>query len=168
VKNLTKIILFLITFGVYLFTLHPGLSPYRDSGDLAVGAATLGITHPPGYPLYVITGKVFSVLVPFGTQAYRMNVMSAFFGALALLILLFLFEELFGSSLFISLSVLFFGFSLSLWRLSQVSEMYSFNAFFAAVILLLCAKIYKAPSPLHTTGGQAQSSPASGEENRRV
>ena len=37
-----------------------------DSGELAAAVHTLGVAHPPGYPLYVLLGKLFSVLVPIG------------------------------------------------------------------------------------------------------
>jgi hypothetical protein len=52
----------------------------EDSGDLLVASATLGIPHPTGYPLYVVLGRVAS-LVPIGSLAYRINLVSALAGA---------------------------------------------------------------------------------------
>jgi hypothetical protein len=34
-----------------------------DSGELATAAATLGIPHPPGYPLYVLLGRLWIRLI---------------------------------------------------------------------------------------------------------
>lgn len=130
-------ILFFLVFALYLFTLHPSVSPYRDSGDLIVASHTLGIAHPPGYPLYVLSGKLFSVAVPFGNAAYRANVMSAFSGALAIALLALCVSRLFPGLPYAPFLVLFLAFSPAFWRLSQVSEMYSLNAFFAALILYL-------------------------------
>jgi hypothetical protein len=47
-----------------------------DSGELAAAVATGGVIHPPGYPLYALLGNLF-VLLPHGTLAWRMNLMSA-------------------------------------------------------------------------------------------
>ncbi len=48
-----------------------------DSGELAAAVHTLGVAHPPGYPAYVLLGKLFSVLVPFGRPVWRLNLFSA-------------------------------------------------------------------------------------------
>lgn len=139
------------TFIIYLYTMYPTISPYRDSGDMIVSAFTLGIAHPPGYPLYVLLGKVFTILVPFGNIAYRVNSVSAFFGAAACGVLYLLIkkigEQIFdGKKLILIFGSLFavFSFSLSssMHSLSIVSEMYSINAFFTVLIiyLLLCSR----------------------------
>ena len=33
---------------LYVFTAYPAVSPYRDSGDMAAAAASLGVPHAPG------------------------------------------------------------------------------------------------------------------------
>jgi hypothetical protein len=70
-----------LLFAVYLFIAFPGLSPFRDAGDFAAAVPSLGIAHPPGYPLYVLAGRVVQSLVPWGNPAYRLNLFSAFCGA---------------------------------------------------------------------------------------
>lgn len=70
---------------VYWLTLAPGLTWANYGGDgaeLITASATLGIPHPPGYPVYVLIGKLIS-LVPIGTVAYRFNFISAFWLALS-------------------------------------------------------------------------------------
>src|SRR4051812_34333959 len=66
---------------IYGVTLCPSVGG-GDSGELATVAYTLGIAHPPGYPLYTLFGKLFTTL-PFGTVAWRVNLFSAVCGALA-------------------------------------------------------------------------------------
>ncbi len=58
-----------------------------DSGEIVTAAWTLGIAHPPGYPLYILTGKIFS-LIPSGDIAYRINLFAV---VLAVFVFLFLF-----------------------------------------------------------------------------
>src|SRR5438552_15128548 len=75
------ILLFFASFLYYLAGLSGTVPSYRDSGDLIASIHTLGIAHPPGYALYVLLGKFFVTILPFGNVAYRVNVMSAFFAA---------------------------------------------------------------------------------------
>ena len=69
-----------VSFLVYVRTLCPTVY-VGDSGELISAAYTLGIAHPPGYPLYCLLGKLFTFL-PFGNIAYRVNLLSAFFASL--------------------------------------------------------------------------------------
>ncbi len=157
-------LIFNFSFLIYLYTMYPTISPYRDSGDMLVSAFTLGIAHPPGYPLYVLLGKIFTVLVPAGSIAYRVNLLSAFFGALSCSVLYFLiknlYEKLFTDKkilkVFVCLFVVLqFCFSSSMHSLSIVSEMYSINAFFAVLIIylfLLPSTFYLLPAFLFGLG----------------
>jgi hypothetical protein len=67
-------------FGLYLLTLCRTVFWY-DSAEYVTAAATLGIPHPPGYPLYTIIGHLFTLL-PID-PAVAVNAMSATFAAVA-------------------------------------------------------------------------------------
>ncbi|HRK33650.1 MAG TPA: DUF2723 domain-containing protein, partial [Candidatus Hydrogenedentes bacterium] len=56
---------------VYVMTLGPTITG-EDSGELVTAAYTLGIAHPPGYPIWCLLGKVFT-FIPFGSVAWRVN-----------------------------------------------------------------------------------------------
>ncbi len=62
-------------FALYLASLSRDVLP-ADSGEFQLVAALLGVAHPPGYPLYTIAGHLFIRLVPIGTPALRLNLMS--------------------------------------------------------------------------------------------
>ncbi len=66
---------------VYLWTLTPTV-PFWDSGEFIATSYVLGIPHPPGTPLYVLLGRLFSI-VPIGSIAQRVNVLSSIPSALA-------------------------------------------------------------------------------------
>ncbi|HEX9075398.1 MAG TPA: DUF2723 domain-containing protein [Anaerolineae bacterium] len=72
---------FILSAALYLRTVEPTLGGGIDSLEYQHIAYTLGIAHPTGYPLYMVLGKVFTTLFPFGNIAYRMNVLSALLGA---------------------------------------------------------------------------------------
>jgi len=73
---------FLILGAIYVATLLPGLGGTEDTPKFQYVGAALGTPHDPGYPLYMIACWVFSKL-PVGTLAYRINLLSACWGALA-------------------------------------------------------------------------------------
>jgi len=133
-----------ISFAVYLRTLCPTVY-IGDSGELIAAAYTLGIAHPPGYPLYCLLGKGFTFL-PFGNIAYRINLLSAFFASLTVgmvyLILLHLLRKKEAPSLkrpilFACTGALFYGFSRDFWSQAVSAEVYTLNTFFFALLLYL-------------------------------
>jgi hypothetical protein len=73
-------LVFLITLGVYIATLAPNVT-LEDSGELITAAAKFGVGHPPGYPLWTMMGFAISHLLPIGGLAWRINLLSALFGA---------------------------------------------------------------------------------------
>ena len=74
--------MFLVTFGVYVATLAPNVT-LEDSGELITAAAKFGVGHPPGYPLWTMSGFLLTHLLPFGNLAWKMNLLDAILGALS-------------------------------------------------------------------------------------
>ena len=135
---------FVIPFLVYLHTLAPtihGIAPTDrptiyslDSAELVTGAYSLGIVHAPGYPLYLLIGKVFSYL-PVRDVAYRLNLMSAFFAALTIAVLYRLVLKLTHHALISFATATSLAFSYSFWTASLVAEVYTLHAFFMVLVL---------------------------------
>ena len=73
---------FLTTLGIYLKTMAPSVS-FWDCGEFIACSFTMSVPHPPGSPLYVLLGRVFS-LVPIGEVAARITFMSVLSSALAI------------------------------------------------------------------------------------
>src|SRR5262249_1583575 len=68
-----------IAFVLYGVTVQPSVPP-GDSGELISAASVLGVAHPPGYPLYMLIGHLVTLL-PGGSAALRMNLLSGVFDA---------------------------------------------------------------------------------------
>jgi hypothetical protein len=66
---------------LYYITLYPSL-PGGDSGELIVASCSLGLPHPPGYPLFAMIGWLFTH-IPYGSIAWRVNLFSAVCGVVA-------------------------------------------------------------------------------------
>ncbi len=70
------------TLVVYGMTVAPVLS-YWDCGEFIACSKILGIPHPPGTPLYILIGRVFT-LIPFGEDvSLRVNMVSSITSAFA-------------------------------------------------------------------------------------
>jgi Protein of unknown function (DUF2723) len=78
---LVAILIGIAALALYIRTLAPSLL-WGDSAEFQTLSYTLGMTHPSGYVTQIIFGKLFTY-IPVGNIAYRVNLMSAFFGALA-------------------------------------------------------------------------------------
>ncbi len=126
---------FVPSLAAYLATLAPTV-PAGDSGELITAAATRGVAHPPGYPLYVATGWLWIHLLPFGEVAWRLNLLSAAAGAAAAGVLAAATTRLTGS--FAAGLVAGFTFALAApaWKYAVVAEVFTPNALLAALALL--------------------------------
>lgn len=78
---LCALLTFLVIWGVYLYTLAPELT-LEDSGELCTGSYYAGIPHPPGYPFWSIYSWLWTVIVPFGNVAWRVEVGESFGAAM--------------------------------------------------------------------------------------
>jgi len=120
---------------LYIRTLAPSLL-WGDSAEFQTLSYTLGMTHPSGYMTQIMIGKLFTYL-PVGNIAYRVNLMSAFFGAVTVAQVYLLVRMVGGipvagisASLMLGLIPLF-------WRNALVAESYATAAGMTTTIWLL-------------------------------
>ncbi|MFH1073674.1 MAG: DUF2723 domain-containing protein [Candidatus Firestonebacteria bacterium] len=146
VKNSMVFLAFLIPLYVYLLTLAPSIVAAGDSAELTVTAWQMGIAHPPGYPLYNFFGNIFLHLIPCSTIAFRANLFSAFFASLASGLLFLTVKKLTKNSLVSLTASLLFAFSLLAWKYAVLAEVFSLNAFFAALLCYIAANWKEAPA----------------------
>src|SRR6185312_6400345 len=72
-----------LVFLLYLLTLAPSTAMW-DTSEYIAAAYTLGLPHPPGNPLFVLIGRVFSIIPLFGPSvAVRINVLAALCSAVS-------------------------------------------------------------------------------------
>ncbi len=135
---------FFMSFAAYLHAMPGTIPVYRDSGDLIAASVSLGIAHPPGYPFYVLLGKLCGGVIPWANMAYRVNLLSALTAAAAvallyrLLLAFFHANEMPFPKMFASLLSAAFGLSPAAWSLARTSEMYALASAFAVLILACC------------------------------
>ncbi|MEK6646201.1 MAG: DUF2723 domain-containing protein [Candidatus Firestonebacteria bacterium] len=140
VKMFPALSVFLISFAVYLHTICPSIY-VGDSGELITASYNLGISHPPGYPIWCVLSKIWTIIIPYGDIAFRVNISSAFFAALSVLFLYLIIIKLFIKGYTALLAggtgAMLFAFSRTFWSQSVVAEVYTLNILFFAIVLYL-------------------------------
>ncbi len=116
-------IVFAASLLTYLFTLAPTVTG-EDSGELVSAAYTLGIPHPPGYPLWCLVAHFFTWL-PFGNVAWRVNLGSAVCAALACALCVLLFVRLGVRRSIAGGAAFLMAVSTTLWSQAVITEVYA-------------------------------------------
>ena len=144
---------FVFSLGLYIRTMAPS-APFWDAGEFIATAFTLGIPHSPGTPLYVVVGRVFTMLpLPFSIAA-RVNFMSVLFGSLGVVFVYVLAvrfldymldKSVTRSDAFIKVvgavvGALFIAFSETYWTNSTEAEVYAMSVFFMGFVTWLGLK----------------------------
>jgi len=75
-------VVFLVVMGAYMYSVSP-TAAFWDCGEFIAASFVLGIPHPPGTPLFVAIGRLFSLLPINPEIAYRINFIPVLFGALS-------------------------------------------------------------------------------------
>jgi Protein of unknown function (DUF2723) len=126
---------------LYLGTLAPTVLYLQDpklldAVMLQMQVSVLGITHPTGYPTYLMLTHLFTYL-PFGDPAYRVNLGSAVYAALAVV-------AVYAAGLLLSRRVvaavsgaLTFGLGTALWSQAVIAEVYTLNALLVSVTIVV-------------------------------
>jgi hypothetical protein len=78
--------IFLFSFLLYLKTMAPTVS-FWDCGEFIATSYILGVPHPPGSPLFLLVGRIFSLLPIFSDIGARVNLISPLASALAVMFL---------------------------------------------------------------------------------
>jgi hypothetical protein len=78
--RLVPLSIFVAAFALYAGTAAPG-SLFGDPSEYQFIPAILGIAHPPGYAFYTLLARLWQILVPVGTVAFRTNLLAAAVGA---------------------------------------------------------------------------------------
>ena len=146
-ENATCVLLFVFFMAVYTVTLCRTVF-WWDSGELIANIAVLGIPHRPGFPIYVLLGKLLSLL-PLWGFALRVNLLSSLYASLSMVVFYKVYRE--SVALFfpeaakerrlVLLSglsfVLVLGFTYSFWIQAVRAEVYSLNVLFFSLLLYL-------------------------------
>ncbi len=151
-------LVFLVSFVVYAMTVQRTFS-FWDCGEFIACAYILGIPHPPGTPLFVLLGRVIS-LIPFVEDiSYRINYISVISSALTAMLSYLLATKLIRyffrrdeQSGILSRLVVYVGgitagffvaFSMTNWSNSVEAEVYGLSMALSVAILWLTIRYHE-------------------------
>ena len=147
---------FLFAFLLYVLTLAPTAS-FWDPAERIATSYGLMIPHPPGAPMYLLLGRLFSMLMPAEYVAYSINMMSAISSGITIMLLYLIIVRLvrimnvghpdtwsvqskigmYGGAL---IGALTFAATDSLWFISVEAETYAMSLTFTALVFWLALK----------------------------
>ncbi|MCX6641369.1 MAG: DUF2723 domain-containing protein [bacterium] len=120
-----------------------------DAGEFSLDFKTLGIAHPPGYPLFTLIGRAFVMLTTFLKPAFSANLLAMLLAVAAIPAFYFLLqysqrsqERGVASSYLAGLMSLLWAFSPLYWGQTVAVEVYGLNLVFTALILVLLFSEY--------------------------
>jgi len=125
-------------FIVYVLTLLPGVS-VGDWAEMQKAPPALDIAHPTGYPTYVLLGKLWSVL-PIGSVAFRMNLLSAVCAAIAVGLTVLILGRLGVRPILAWAGAMLLAFTGTLWGEATVADENTLQLALAALLLWLALR----------------------------
>jgi hypothetical protein len=115
-----------------------------DTPELITAAVTLGVPHPPGYPLFTMLGHLFSLL-PFGPVPFRVNLLGVTCDALTVAVIFFTALRLSRSRPAAAIAALILAVIPAFWRWSLVAEVFPLNNLLASVLIYLLVAWHEEP-----------------------
>lgn len=131
-------------FLLYWRTTAPTVLP-GDSGELQFAAWGFWLAHPTGYPLYLILGGIWQHLVQIGDPAFRLNLFSAFWSALAVGAAFLVYWNVTRSRAASLIAALTLAVSPLFWSQATRAEVYALHSFFVALLALWGILWHSAP-----------------------
>jgi len=141
---------FAVSFIVYFLTVAPAVS-FWDCGEFIACSFRMAVPHPPGAPLFLLLGRIFTLL-PFSDDiAFRMNMISVITSAVTIMLLylsiVHLVREWKGKleesgdwlmAIFSGvLGALTFAFTHSFWFNAVEAEVYALSMLFTSLLVWL-------------------------------
>lgn len=151
-NKVTGAAVFLFAFITYFMTMAQSVS-FWDCGEFIACSYKLAVPHPPGAPLFLLVGRIFTLIPIFGDIAARVNLISVLSSAFTVLFLylsiVHLVREYFKNKEgfnkyipFVSgvVGSLSFAFSTSFWFNAVESEVYAPSMLFTGLVVWLIFK----------------------------
>jgi len=150
-------VVFIIALITFWSTVQPSVS-FWDCGEFTAAAYSLQVPHPPGAPFFLLLGNIFAKIPFFDNVGYKMNLISVFSSAFAILLLYLvavklinnykgkrpdsLWEAL-GTFIAAAVGALAFAFSDTFWFNAAEAEVYAFSTLLVAAISYLILRWYE-------------------------
>jgi hypothetical protein len=143
-SRIAPILIFIGTFALYVSTLAPGMLR-GDSGEFQWAMASLNVAHATGYPLFTLIGYAWHWLPLDANVAWQLNLLAAFFGALAVAAVFVFIRALTARADAALIGAVFFAVAPVMWFNASILEVYPLHAFLLALVLYWLWRWSRAP-----------------------
>jgi hypothetical protein len=126
--------------GLYAATLLPGVGYSGDTAKWQFIGRVGGTPHATGYPLFLAVDKAWVTAFPFGSLAWRVNLLSALFGAATVAVLALLLRQLGARRAVAAATAATFAVTLTFWSQAVVAEVYTLHLLLLASVTLCLAR----------------------------
>jgi hypothetical protein len=123
-----------VSLAVYVRTLLPGVGYAGDTAKWQLLGEVGGVPHATGYPLYIALDQAWVSIVPVGSLAWRVNLLSAVLGAAAVGVLYVLLRILEVRPVVAAGTALVFALSPTYWSQAVVAEVYTLHILFLVTV----------------------------------
>ena len=117
-----------------------------DPLEFVAASHSLGVAHPSGYPLYILLGKIWQLLLFFVDPVIVMGLASLVYWIAALVLIISILRELEVHPIWSSCVVLALGSIPDLWRYTAYPEVYTLHALMAALLCWSLVRFHQRPS----------------------
>ena len=155
-KTLNRIFagfVFLFSFVVYFMTMAPTVS-FWDCGEFIACSYKMAVPHPPGAPLYLMVGRIFTLIPIFADIAKRINLISVLSSAFTITFLYLIIVSMVRQYLkdtkegfmmvvpFLggAIGALTFAFTTSFWFNAVEAEVYAPSMLFTSLVVWMAVK----------------------------
>jgi hypothetical protein len=138
-----------VSFIIYVLTVAPTAS-FWDCGEFIASSYIMGVPHPPGYPVYMLIGRFFTLLPVASNIALRVNMISVLGAAASVLVAFWLIIYIFsmrnsnsgvgysriGVAIGAFCGAIIMGFSYTFWSSAVEAEVYALSMLIMLLINL--------------------------------
>lgn len=128
-----------LTLAVYVYSLLPGVGYAGDTAKWQFLGVVDGVPHATGYPFYIALDQAWVSTVPWGSVAWRVNLLSAVLGAIAVVLTYLLLRILDVRPAPAAAAALVFALTKTFWSQAVVAEVYTLHLVFLGAVMTCLA-----------------------------
>ncbi len=138
----------LVLGGLYWYTLLPVPGYAGDTAKFEFLGVLLGTPHEPGYPIYILLNHLFVQMLPWGSVAYRANLLSALFTLAAAITLYRIMRWQGVEDAVAALVTVSFGLGYTIWSQAEIAEVYPLYAVYVSLFILAAYRWHETHSDI--------------------
>lgn len=136
-----------VSLVVYILTAPRSFFPY-DPIEFVTALHTLSIPHAPGYPLYILLGKLISLVLPLGGGAFEANIISSLYATATVFLTYFIVYRATREPYAALFSALMLAWSQLFWFYAIVADVFALHLLIVFGCIALLQQWFRTKNPV--------------------